>query len=80
MPKRKATTTDSELKNNLEKEDVLIEPEPEPEPEPKPQSKPKRKPSQWILDIKDYQKKHNLSYKDSMIALASERRIQKNKN
>jgi len=73
MPKRKATTTDSELKNNLEKEDVLIEPE----PEPKPQSKPKRKPSQWILDVKDYQKKHNLSYKDSMIALASERRLAK---
>jgi len=75
MVKRKATTTDSELKNNLEKEDVLIEPEPE--PEPKPQSKPKRKPSLWILDIKDYQKKHNLSYKDSMIALASERRLAK---
>jgi len=73
MVKRRATTTDSELKNNLEKEDVLIESE----PEPKPQSKPKRKPSQWILDIKDYQKKHNLSYKDSMIALASERRLAK---
>jgi len=77
MVKRKATNSDSELKNNLEKEDVLIESEPE--PEPKPQSKPKRKPSQWILDVKDYQKKHNLSYKDSMIQLASERRIQKNK-
>jgi len=64
MPKK-------ELKDNLEKEEPVIN------REEKPVEKVKRKPSKWILDVKDYQAKNNVSYKEAMVKLSQERRLAK---
>ena len=61
-----------ELKDNLKKEEPVITREEKPVVE-----KVKRKPSQWILDIKEYQAKNNLTYKQAMMKLSQERRIAK---
>jgi len=61
-----------ELKDNLEKEVPIITREEKPVVE-----KVKRKPSQWILDVKDYQAKNNVSYKEAMVKLSQERRLAK---
>jgi len=65
MPKK-------ELKDNLEKEETIITREEKPVVE-----KVKRKPSKWILDVKDYQAKNNVSYKEAMVKLSQERRLAK---
>jgi len=65
MPKK-------ELKDNLEKEEPVISREEKPVVE-----KVKRKPSKWILDVKDYQAKNNVSYKEAMVKLSQERRLAK---
>ena len=65
MPKK-------ELKDNLEKEEPVITREEKPVVE-----KVKRKPSKWILDVKEYQAKNNLTYKQAMMKLSQERRLAK---
>ena len=66
MPKK-------ELKDNLEKEVPVINRE----EKPVVVEKVKRKPSKWILDVKQYQAKNNLTYKEAMVKLSQSRRLAK---
>jgi len=54
---------DKELKNNLVKDEVLV--------------KKKRPPSKWVADVKEYQAKNNVTYKEAMMRLSQERRLAK---
>lgn len=54
---------DKELKNNLVKDEVLV--------------KKKRAPSKWVTDVKEYQAKNNVTYKEAMMRLSQERRLAK---
>ncbi len=54
---------DKELKNNLVKDEVLV--------------KKKRPPSKWVVDVKEYQAKNNVTYKEAMMRLSQERRLAK---
>jgi len=54
---------DKELKNNLVKDEVLV--------------KKKRPPSKWVEDVKEYQAKNNVTYKEAMMRLSQERRLAK---